>query len=115
MLCTNNPPKVKDDSTVDAAPVLVALGEAEPPEPDAPLLEPEPEPEPAVVVVAVPVVLVVPEDFVVAEVTVEFPKAVAVVVLEAFKLVVPPVPVPTGTGTSVVGLSAELAPLERLD
>jgi hypothetical protein len=71
MLCTNNPPKVKDDSTVDAAPVLVALGEAEPPEPDAPPLEPEPEPPP--VVVAVPVVLVVSEDFVVAEVTVEFP------------------------------------------
>lgn len=70
MLCTNNPPIVKDDSTVDAAPVLVALGEADPPEPDAPLLEPDPEPPP--VVVAVPVVLVVPEDFVVAEVTVEF-------------------------------------------
>jgi len=112
MLCTNNPPIVKDDSMVDAAPVLVALGEAEP-EPDEPPLEPEP--EPAVVVVAVPVVLVLSEDFVVAEVTVELPVAVAVavVVLEAFKLVVPPVP--TGIGTSVVGLSAELAPLERLD
>jgi hypothetical protein len=35
-----------------------------------------------------------------------------VVVLEAFKLVTP---VPTGIGTSVVGLRAELAPLERLD
>lgn len=115
MLCTSNPPIVKDDSTVDAAPVLVALGEAEPPEPDEPPLEPELEPEPAVVVVAVPVVLVDSEDFVVAEVTVEFPVAVAVavVVLEAFKLVLPPVP--TGIGTSVVGLSAELAPLERLD